>query len=98
MMSRELHSILRWVTMTPFGEPVEPDVNISAARSRSAVTWGKLDPGFPKEFTLSRSVHAASPNSSAHGRARSRKRFEIKTLFMPVLETISEKVFAETSV
>src|ERR1051325_11855427 len=33
MMSRVLHSMLRCVTITPLGVPVEPEVNMSAARS-----------------------------------------------------------------
>ena len=39
-MSAVLHSIFRWVTITPLGLPVEPEVNINAARSRLESTSG----------------------------------------------------------
>ena len=41
-MSRELHSRFWCVTMTPLGAPVEPEVNMSAARSASGLTAGRV--------------------------------------------------------
>ena len=98
MMSRELHSMLRWVTITPLGSPVEPEVNIKDARSREPFICGNGNPGSPIKSSSPLSGRSATPISSAHERTCFRKRFETNTSLTPASETIFAKVSAASSV
>jgi hypothetical protein len=38
-LERACHQVLLWLSMHPFGLPVEPDVYISKARLSGSVAW-----------------------------------------------------------